>query len=116
MARSAYRNRLCDKYSGFRDFTPDLGFPLTSNQAPEIEFVWLRTLCSFSRSRIKRSSSCNILVTCDAIRMMHPKLGLDYTGYDFWLTKLKQFNGDYVSAEMVKALLTSIEYRQRFAQ
>src|SRR5204863_9983232 len=38
----------------------------------------------------------------------------DYTGYDFWLTKLNQFNGNYVSAEMVKAFITSLEYRQRF--
>jgi hypothetical protein len=39
----------------------------------------------------------------------------DYTGYDFWLTKLNQFNGNYINAEMVKAFITSIEYRQRFA-
>ena len=38
----------------------------------------------------------------------------DYTGYDFWLTKLNQFNGNYINAEMVKAFITSIEYRQRF--
>jgi hypothetical protein len=38
----------------------------------------------------------------------------DYTGYEFWLTKLNQFNGDFVAAEMVKAFITSTEYRQRF--
>jgi hypothetical protein len=38
----------------------------------------------------------------------------DYTGFDFWLTKLNQFNGDYINAEMVKAFLDSSEYRQRF--
>jgi uncharacterized repeat protein (TIGR01451 family) len=38
----------------------------------------------------------------------------DYTGYDFWLTKLNQFNGNYINAEMVKAFLSSVEYRQRF--
>jgi hypothetical protein len=38
----------------------------------------------------------------------------DFTGYDFWLTKLQQFNGDYINAEMVKAFITSIEYRNRF--
>jgi hypothetical protein len=38
----------------------------------------------------------------------------DYTGYDFWLTKLNQFNGNYNAAEMVKAFITSIEYGQRF--
>ena len=40
----------------------------------------------------------------------------DYTGYDFWATKLNQFNGNYINAEMVKAFITSIEYQQRFAQ
>jgi len=40
----------------------------------------------------------------------------DYSGYDFWLTKLNSFNGNYVSAEMVKAFISSLEYRQRFQQ
>ncbi len=39
---------------------------------------------------------------------------LDYSGYDFWLTKLNQFNGNFVNAEMVKAFILSAEYRQRF--
>jgi hypothetical protein len=38
----------------------------------------------------------------------------DYTGYEFWLTKLIQFGGNYNAAEMVKAFITSLEYRQRF--
>jgi hypothetical protein len=38
----------------------------------------------------------------------------DYTGYDFWLTKLNQFNGNYGNADMVKAFLVSGEYRHRF--
>jgi hypothetical protein len=38
----------------------------------------------------------------------------DYSGYDFWLTKLNNFNGNYINAEMVKAFLSSSEYRQRF--
>ena len=37
----------------------------------------------------------------------------DYSDYDFWLTKLNFFNGNYVSAEMVKAFITSNEYRSR---
>jgi Calx-beta domain/Carboxypeptidase regulatory-like domain/Beta-propeller repeat len=39
----------------------------------------------------------------------------DYSGYDFWLTKLNQFGGNYINAEMVKAFLSSDEYRKRFA-
>ncbi len=38
----------------------------------------------------------------------------DQQGYNFWLTKLLEHNGNFVSAEMVKAFITSAEYRQRF--
>jgi hypothetical protein len=41
-------------------------------------------------------------------------LEIDYSGFDFWLTKLDQFHGNFVNAEMVKAFIASIEYRQRF--
>jgi len=40
----------------------------------------------------------------------------DLSGYTFWLNKLNQFGGNYVDAEMIKAFISSIEYRQRFAQ
>ncbi len=40
----------------------------------------------------------------------------DAAGYNFWLGKLNEFNGDYIRAEMVKAFISSIEYRQRFGQ
>jgi len=38
----------------------------------------------------------------------------DFDGYNFWLNKLNQSNGDFVGAEMVKAFIVSGEYRQRF--
>ncbi|MDQ1637860.1 MAG: hypothetical protein QOF62_1199 [Pyrinomonadaceae bacterium] len=38
----------------------------------------------------------------------------DYSGYDFWLTKLNQFNGNFVNADMVQAFIDSGEYRGRF--
>ena len=40
----------------------------------------------------------------------------DEEGYNFWLAKLNQFDGDYVAAEMVKAFISSDEYRHRFGQ
>jgi hypothetical protein len=40
---------------------------------------------------------------------------VDFTGFNFWLTKLNSFNGNFVTAEMVKAFIESIEYRTRFA-
>jgi hypothetical protein len=38
----------------------------------------------------------------------------DEGGFQFWLNKLNQFNGDFERAEMVKAFITSTEYRDRF--
>lgn len=39
---------------------------------------------------------------------------VDHSGYDFWLTKLNQFAGNFEQAEMVKAFILSGEYRDRF--
>ncbi len=39
----------------------------------------------------------------------------DFSGYDFWLSKLNAFNGNFINAEMVKAFINSNEYRHRFA-
>ena len=38
----------------------------------------------------------------------------DFSGYNFWLGKLNSFNGNFIDAEMVKAFLSSPEYRRRF--
>ena len=43
-----------------------------------------------------------------------PEANLDFGGYNFWLGKLNEFNGNFVSAEMVKAFIVSGEYRHRF--
>jgi hypothetical protein len=40
----------------------------------------------------------------------------NFDGYNFWLTKLNQFNGNFINAEMVKAFISSAEYRHRFGQ
>jgi hypothetical protein len=38
----------------------------------------------------------------------------NFAGFDFWLTKLNAFGGNFIDAQMVKAFLLSSEYRQRF--
>jgi hypothetical protein len=43
-----------------------------------------------------------------------PEQGLNYAGWKFRLSKLEEFHGNLVAAEMVKAFLTSTEYWQRF--
>lgn len=40
----------------------------------------------------------------------------NFDGFNFWLNKLNQFNGDFAGAEMVKAFVDSSEYRRRFGQ
>jgi hypothetical protein len=40
----------------------------------------------------------------------------DESGYQFWLNKLNQFGGNFEQAEMVKAFITSGEYRARFSR
>jgi uncharacterized repeat protein (TIGR01451 family) len=45
-----------------------------------------------------------------------PEPGLNFAGYNFWVNKLNQFNGNFVNADMVKAFITSSEYRKRFGQ
>jgi len=39
-----------------------------------------------------------------------------FAGWQGWLDKLNQFGGNYQAAEMVKAFIISIEYRQRFGR
>ncbi|HEV7893138.1 MAG TPA: PQQ-dependent sugar dehydrogenase [Pyrinomonadaceae bacterium] len=43
-----------------------------------------------------------------------PELNLDFGGFNFWLKKLNDNNGDYRRAEMVRAFISSDEYRNRF--
>jgi uncharacterized protein (TIGR03118 family) len=38
----------------------------------------------------------------------------DPGGFNFWLNQLNAFNGNFIQAELVKAFITSAEYRQRF--
>jgi uncharacterized protein (TIGR03118 family) len=38
----------------------------------------------------------------------------DTSGFNFWLSKLNSFGGSFSNAEMVKAFISSAEYRQRF--
>jgi Tol biopolymer transport system component len=40
----------------------------------------------------------------------------NFTGYNFWLGKLNEFNGNYINAELVKAFISSDEYLKRFGQ
>ena len=43
-----------------------------------------------------------------------PESGLNFNGYNFWVNKLNQFNGDFIGSELIKAFITASEYRGRF--
>ncbi|HYN84839.1 MAG TPA: DUF4214 domain-containing protein [Pyrinomonadaceae bacterium] len=43
-----------------------------------------------------------------------PEETRDLTGFNFWLKKLNDHNGNFVAAEMVKSFIVSGEYRGRF--
>ena len=45
-----------------------------------------------------------------------PAVSGDSSGWKFWLSKLGGFNGNFIEAEMVKASISSDEYRKRFGQ
>lgn len=45
-----------------------------------------------------------------------PEIGLNFDGFNFWLNKLNEHNGNFIEAEMVKSFIVSGEYRQRFGQ
>jgi len=83
----------------------------------EIEVKRLIVITQFSYLQNSESNRAFVLMEYLGYLRRNPNdpQDSDYTGYDFWLTKLNQFNGNYINAEMVKAFITSIEYRQRFA-
>jgi len=68
---------------------------------------------SFAQAEFKRMF---VLMQYFGYLRRNPNEGpdIDYTGYDFWLSKLSRFNGNFIDAEMVRAFITSIEYRRRF--
>jgi len=43
-----------------------------------------------------------------------PEAELNFNGYNFWLAKLNQHNGNFIQAEMVKSFIVSGEYKRRF--
>lgn len=86
----------------------------TSNQAARAQA--LRQVAEDQDLLTAESNKAFVLMQFFGYLRRDPNSGpdTDYTGYDFWLTKLNQFNGNYINAEMVKAFLNSSEYRQRF--
>jgi hypothetical protein len=78
----------------------------------------LREIAENAEFRRRQSSKAFVLMQYFGYLRRNPNASpdSDFSGYNFWLSKLNQFNGNFVQAEMVKAFITSIEYRKRFGQ
>jgi uncharacterized repeat protein (TIGR01451 family) len=76
----------------------------------------LRQIAENATLKVRESNQAFVLMQYFGYLRRNPNDSpdADYTGYDFWLQKLNQFNGDFVQAEMVNAFISSSEYRHRF--
>jgi hypothetical protein len=82
------------------------------NNATETRATVLRKITEKPAFRAAEFNAMFVLMEYFGFLRRNP----DQAGYNFWLNKLNQFNGDYIAAEMVKAFIESTEYRQRFGQ
>lgn len=102
------------------------GFCLTSQErdvlvnglrsGTEVRATVLRKIAENSTFGRQESNRAFVLIQYFGYLRRNPNDAPDsnFAGYNFWLNKLNQFNGDYVAAEMVKAFLAAGEYKQRF--
>ncbi|HJQ30977.1 MAG TPA: DUF4214 domain-containing protein [Pyrinomonadaceae bacterium] len=93
---------------------------VASNNTPQGRASALRALAENAEFSRRESNRAFVLMQYYGYLRRNPndapEPGLDYAGFGFWLSKLEQFRGDFVAAEMVKAFITSDEYRRRFGQ
>jgi CHRD domain/Domain of unknown function (DUF4214) len=90
---------------GFRDF---LVGELNGGMATRA--VVLRQVSEFPFLRAREMNTAFVTMEYFGYLRRDP----DTAGFNFWFGKLSGFNGDFFQSEMVKAFLSSSEYRQRF--
>jgi hypothetical protein len=76
----------------------------------------LRSVAENSRLQQQELNRAFVLMEYFGYLRRDPNAGpdTDFSGYNFWLSKLNHFDGNFEQAEMVKAFLNSGEYRGRF--
>ena len=86
------------------------------NGGTETRATVLRKIAEKESFRQKEFNSAFVLMEYFGYLRRFPGNPPDFNlaGFNFWLDKLNDFNGDFVRSEMVKAFITSIEYRSRF--
>jgi hypothetical protein len=82
---------------------------------PLLPDTTLRAMVSESFGKLSLSFEANEGQTNPQVKFLSRGSGYNLF-WQFWLSKLNQFNGNFVQAEMVKAFLSADEYRKRFGQ
>jgi len=87
------------------------GYPSATARA-----IGLRRVVESSALDNKEKSPAFVLMQYFGYLRRNPDDAPDnnFEGYNFWLAKLNQFNGDFHAAEMVKSFIVSPEYLGRF--
>ena len=80
------------------------------NSATETRATVLRKVSEFSFLKTREYNSAFVTMEYFGYLRRDP----DTAGFNFWLGKLNSFGGNFFESEMVKAFLSSSEYRQRF--
>ncbi len=83
---------------------------------PTLRASVLRKVADDSTLQEQESNRAFVLIEYFGYLRRNPDAApdLNFDGYNFWLNKLTQFGGNFTDAEMVKAFISSGEYRQRF--
>ena len=80
------------------------------NAATETRATVLRKIAESEELASNEMNRAFVFMECAGYLRRDP----DTAGFNFWLNKLNAFNGNFQQAEMVKAFITSSEFRQRF--
>ncbi len=86
------------------------------NGGAETRATVLRKVADNAEIRRKESNAAFVLMQYFGYLQRNADEGSDTNmdGFNYWLDKLNQFSGDYNRAELVRAFISSIEYRERF--
>jgi len=89
---------------------------LTANNTTQGRADVLRAVVDNAAFQAKEFNRAFVLMEYFGYMRRNPNDAPDtnFSGYTFWLNKLNAFNGDFRAADMVKAFITSAEYRKRF--
>jgi hypothetical protein len=80
------------------------------NAATETRATVLRKVAEQEELLVRETNSAFVLMEYFG----YLRRDVDTAGFNFWLNKLNAFNGNFIDAEMVRAFIESLEYRQRF--